>query len=186
GKADDLRARWPGVPVLGDDDAVVTPGFVNAHHHLTGDRLIRSTIPDDLPPGESIFTWVVPVHAAHSPDDDELSATLSAAEQVENGITTIVEAGTVAHPTRVATALRHVGVRGTVGTWGWDVEDGPYAAPAAEVLERQAALLDEQAGDPLVQGWVTLVGHDLMSDELLQGASELARNRGTGLTFHIS
>jgi 5-methylthioadenosine/S-adenosylhomocysteine deaminase len=37
-----------------------------------------------------------------------------------------------------------------------------------------------------VEGWVTLVGHDLMSDELVEGASELARRRGVGLTFHLS
>jgi 5-methylthioadenosine/S-adenosylhomocysteine deaminase len=186
GKAHELRARWPEAELLGDPGAVVTPGFVNAHHHLTGDRLVRSAIPDDLPPGESIFTWVVPIHAAHSPDDDELAATLSAAEQAEHGFTTIVEAGTVAYPDRVAAGLRRVGVRGTIGTWGWDVEGGPFAAPAAEVLARQADVVARFAGDPLLRGWVTLVGHDLMSDELLAGASALARDAGTGLTFHIS
>jgi 5-methylthioadenosine/S-adenosylhomocysteine deaminase len=186
GKAAELRARWPDAEQLGDADAVVTPGFVNAHHHLTGDRLVRSAIPDDLAPGESIFTWVVPIHAAHSPDDDELTATLSATEQVENGFTTIIEAGTVAHPDRVAAGLRHVGVRGTVGTWGWDAEDAPFAAPAAEVLARQADVVARHRDDPLVRGWVTLVGHDLMSDELLAGASALARDNAVGITFHIS
>jgi 5-methylthioadenosine/S-adenosylhomocysteine deaminase len=185
-KAAELRRRYPGARELGDPDAVVTPGFVNAHHHLTGDRLVRSAIPDELAPGESIFTWAVPVHAHHSPDDDELSATLAAAEQVEQGFTTIVEAGAVAHPDRVAAGLRRVGVRATVGTWGWDVDDAPYAAPAAEVLARQTDVVERYADDPLVTGWVTLVGHDLMSDELLTGASELARARGVGITFHIS
>jgi 5-methylthioadenosine/S-adenosylhomocysteine deaminase len=185
-RADELRARWPHVAVTGDERAVITPGFVNAHHHLTGDRLLRSAIPDNLPPGAAVFDWVVPVHAGHSPADDELSATLSCAEQVEHGITTIIEAGTVAHPDRVAAGMRRVGVRGTVGTWGWDVGDGPYVASAAEVLARQADVVDRHAHDPLVRGWVTLVGHDLMTDELLVGASELARSRGVGLTFHIS
>ena len=44
-------------------------------------------------------------------DDDELSATLSCVEQVGNGITTVVEAGTVAHPDRVAAAI------GIVSDW---------------------------------------------------------------------
>jgi 5-methylthioadenosine/S-adenosylhomocysteine deaminase len=186
GKADRLRAEYPDADVLGDPGAVVTPGFVNAHHHLTGDRLVRSAIPDDLAPGESIFTWAVPIHAHHSPDDDELSATLAATEQVEQGFTTIVEAGTVAHPDRVAAGLHRVGARGTVGTWGWDVDDAPFAAPAVEVLARQQDVVARYADDPLVSGWVTLVGHDLMSDELLTGASALARDRGVGITFHIS
>jgi 5-methylthioadenosine/S-adenosylhomocysteine deaminase len=105
---------------------------------------------------------------------------------VEHGFTTIVEAGTVAHPDRVAAGLHRVGARGTVGTWGWDVDDAPFAAPADEVLARQAAVVERYADDPLVTGWVTLVGHDLMSDELLAGASQLARDRGVGITFHIS
>jgi 5-methylthioadenosine/S-adenosylhomocysteine deaminase len=178
--------RHPGVPTLGGPGAVVTPGFVNAHQHLTGDRLIRSSIPDDLPAGEAIFSWAVPVHAAHTADDDELSATLACVEAVTHGVTTTIEAGTVAHPARVATGMAAVGMRGTVGTWGWDVEDGPFAAPAPEVLERQAAVLDELPPGGLVTGWVTLVGHDLMSDELVSGASALALARGTGLTFHLS
>jgi 5-methylthioadenosine/S-adenosylhomocysteine deaminase len=37
-----------------------------------------------------------------------------------------------------------------------------------------------------VTGWVTLVGHDLMSDELVTAASELARRRRAHLTFHLS
>ena len=178
----------PEAEVLGDHDAVITPGFVNGHHHLTGDRLVRSAIPDELAPGESIFTWAVPVHAAHSPDDDELSATSPRPSRSRTAITTIVEAGTVAHPERVADGTATRRRAGRVGTWGWDVDDAPFAAPAAEVLARQAEV-DRAASTvarPLVHGWVTLVGHDLMSDELLTGASALARDRGVGLTFHIS
>ena len=112
------RARFPDVEVLGGPGHVVTPGFVNAHQHLTGDRLVRCSIPDDLPAGESIFSWAVPVHAHHSPDDDELSATLACVEAVTHGVTTTVEAGTVAHPDRVAAAMTAVGMRGSVGTVG--------------------------------------------------------------------
>ena len=85
---------------------VVTPGMVNAHQHLTGDPLVRSCIPDLLPPGASIFEWSVPLHGAHTPDDDELSATLGAVESLRNGVTTVIEAGTVAHPERMAAGVR--------------------------------------------------------------------------------
>jgi 5-methylthioadenosine/S-adenosylhomocysteine deaminase len=101
-------------------------------------------------------------------------------------VTTVVEAGTVAHPERVAAGVAAVGLRATVGTWGWDVEDVPFGGPTDEVLDRQRQVLDRFPPGGLVSGWVTLVGHDLMSDELLAGASALARSRGTGLTFHIS
>jgi len=183
---DELRAQHPAAAIVGDATSVVTPGYVNAHQHLTGDRLVRSCIPDGIDSQEAIFGWAVPVHAAHGPDDDRLSATLSLAEALGNGITCTIEAGTVAHPDAVAAAMRSIGARGTVGRWGWDVGDGPQAAPAGEVLERQRDLLARYPRGGLVEGWVTLVGHDLMTDELVEGASQLARDHGTGLTFHMS
>ena len=182
----ELHRDHPRATVIGDADSMVTPGYVNAHQHLTGDRLVHSCIPDAIDSQEAIFGWAVPVHGAHTGDDDELSAMLGAIEAVTNGITCTVEAGTVAHPDRVAAAVRAVGMRATIGQWGWDAEGVPYGAPAAEVLDRHAALLDRFPPGDLVEAWVTLVGHDLMSDELVAGASELARSRGTGLTFHMS
>lgn len=186
GPAGALRHRWPGTPELDARDCVITPGMVNAHQHLTGDPLARSCIPDNLPPGSSIFDWSVPLHGAHTGDDDELSAVLTAAESAGNGVTTLIEAGTVAHPERVAAGVRAVGVRATVGTWGWDIEEGPFTAPTDEVLDRQRAVLDAFPPGGTVTGWVTLVGHNLGSDELFQGAAALARDRGVGMTMHMS
>ena len=185
GRFDELVRSHPEALVSGSASDLVIPGYVNGHQHLTGDRLIQSSIPDDLAPGEAIFTWVVPVHAEHTGDDDQLSATLTLAESLANGITSTFEAGTVAHPDRVAAAAESVGARLTVGTWGWDVEDGPFAGTVDEVMRRQRGALDLVTG-PLVSSWVSLVGHDLMSNELVVAAAELARDRSVGLTFHMS
>ena len=73
-----------------------------------------------------------------------------------------------------------LGMRRPLGQWGWDVDDGPLAAPAAEVLARSATCSTPTPTRRSGGGWVTLVGHDLMSDELVAGASELARERGPG------
>lgn len=181
-----LRAAHPGATEVDASGCIVTPGLINGHQHLTGDPLVRSCIPDLLAPGESIFSWSVPLHAEHTPDDDELSATLTAAQSALCGVTTLVEAGTVAHPDRVAAGMVAVGVRGTVGTWGWDVEGAPFAAPPDEVLDRQREVLAAHPAGGLVEGWVTLVGHDLASDELLVAAADLARSAGRGMTMHIS
>ena len=185
GRWETVRENALEVQVVGSPLDLIVPGYLNAHQHLTGDRLIQSSIPDDLPPGEAIFSWAVPIHGGHTPDDDELSATLTLAEALSNGITNVYEAGTVAHPDRVAVAAEHVGCRLTLGTWGWDVEEGPYAGSVDEVLDRQRSMLDLATG-PLVSKCVSLVGHDLMSDELAVGAAELALERGAGLTFHLS
>ncbi|MDE0161842.1 MAG: amidohydrolase family protein [Acidimicrobiaceae bacterium] len=186
GSSTELAGRYPEAEVIDAAGCVVTPGMVNAHQHLTGDPLIRSCIPDLLPPGASIFEWSVPAHGAHTGDDDELSAVLSSVENLANGVTTVVEAGTVANPHRAAAGMRRAGIRGTMGTWGWDIEEGPFTAPATEVLERQREVVDALGSGGLVEGWVTLVGHDLASDELLAGAADLARDRGAGLTMHMS
>ena len=186
GSTRELRATHPGAAEVDASGCIVTPGLINAHQHLTGDPLVRSCIPDHLTPNESIFSWAVPLHAEHTPDDDELSATLTAAQSALCGVTTLIEAGTVANPDRVAAGMAAVGVRGTVGTWGWDVDDAPFAAPPDEVLDRQRQVLATHPPGGLVEGWVTLVGHDLASDELLVGAADLARSAGCGMTMHIS
>jgi 5-methylthioadenosine/S-adenosylhomocysteine deaminase len=182
----ELAAQAPGAEIVGGRGHLVLPGLINAHQHLTGDRLVRSAIPDDIDAQDAIFRWAVPIHAAHTGDDDELSATLALIEAVGNGITFTVEAGTVAHPDRVLAAYDAVGVGGTLGSWGWDVTDAPYAGSVDDVIARQDHVLAITADHPRVDGWVTLVGHDLMSDELVTRASALARERGTRLTFHIS
>jgi 5-methylthioadenosine/S-adenosylhomocysteine deaminase len=186
GDAAALRAANPGATIVGGADSLVTPGLINAHQHLTGDRLVRSCIPEDIDSESSIFDWAVPIHSHHTPDDDELTATLGALEALRNGVTTTIEAGTVAHPDRVAAALDRVGMRARIGTWGWDIEDAPYAGPVDEVLDRLRSVLASRPAGGMVEGGVTLVGHDLMSDELLVEATALARERGVGMTFHIS
>ncbi len=185
GQRCDVIARHPEATTIGECDDLVVPGYVNAHQHLTGDRLIQSSIPDDITSDEAIFGWAVPIHEQHRRDDDLLSATLTLSESLCNGITTTVEAGTVAHPDSVAKAARLIGARITLGTWGCDTDNGPFTAPTDEVIDRQRRVLDADYG-PLVTGWVALVGHDLMSDALVCAASALARERRTGLTFHLS
>ena len=186
GSTRELRAAYPEAEILDATGCVVTPGLVNAHEHLTGDPLARSCIPDLLPPGASIFEWSVPLHSAHTADDDELSALLASAEALRYGVTMLVEAGTVAHPDRVASAMTTAGVRGTIGTWGWDIDEAPFAAPVDEVLDRQRKVCETWPRNGLVEGWVTLVGHSLASDALLTGAADLARELHTGMTMHLS
>jgi 5-methylthioadenosine/S-adenosylhomocysteine deaminase len=186
GSTSALLAAHPDAQVHDVSGCVVTPGMVNAHQHHTGDPLVRSCIPDLLPPGAAIFEWAVPIHGAHTPADDEVAATITALESLRNGVTTVIEAGTVAHPERVAAGMSAAGVRGTIGVWGWDIEVGPFAAPCDEVLDRQRDVVSRFPAGGLIEGWVTLVGHDLASDDLLAGASGLARELGTSMTMHLS
>ncbi len=186
GKADHIRERYPGAPERGSAQSLVVPGFVNAHQHLSADRLVASAIPDDLPPGAAIFEWIVPVHEHVTGDDDELAATLGLIEAAANGITTTIDAGTVAHPDRVAQAMSAVGVRGAIGRWGSDADGLPQSASAPEVVDAQRDLIERYPPGGLVEASVTLVGHDLMSDDLVTAAADLARSTGRRLSFHLS
>ena len=186
GSRENLIASNPGVPIIGSENFMVIPGLINAHQHLTGDRLIQSCIPSFISDTEAIFDWSVPIHASHSQEDDEISATLSLAESARCGITFTVEAGTVAFPEMVLRGFETVGVGGAIGSWGWDIGDGPYADSVDGVLERQVNVMEMTKDHNLVKGWVTLVGHDLMSDELMQKASNLAKKNQTNLSFHLS
>lgn len=185
GSTTELRNLYPAAEILDATGCVVTPGMINAHQHL-GNGLSRSCIPDDLVPGTSIFNWSIPLHAATTADGEELSATVTALDSVRNGVTTVIEAGTVAHPERIAAGMRRIGIRGTVGRWGWDIEHGPHTAPADETLAAQREMLDAFPAGDRVSAWVTLVGHSLASDELLAGAADLARERSVGMTMHLS
>ena len=51
----------------------------------------------------------------------------------------VIEAGTVAHPERMASGVLAAGLRGTIGTWGWDIEIGPYAADVPQWVDNQLA-----------------------------------------------
>lgn len=186
GTADALRAQFPGTPEHDAAGCVVIPGLINAHQHATASPLVRSMTPDDIDAQTAIFGWTVPTHAQVTPEDDEFSALLTAVESLSRGVTTVLEAGTVAHPLRVAAGFATAGVRGRVGRWGWDVEDVPYSAPTDEVLAAQRELLQALPRDGLVTGWVSLVGHDLASDELFVGAAALAEELDAPMTWHIS
>ncbi|MGH8861628.1 MAG: amidohydrolase family protein, partial [Jatrophihabitantaceae bacterium] len=165
---------------------VVIPGLVDAHQHTTGDPLVRSMIPDDITSSEAIFDWIMSLHSEHYGDDDELGATITAVDALTRGVTTVLEPGTAAHPLRVAAGLERAGVRGRVGGWGWDAEGMPFAGAAADVLAHQEETVKALASGSLVTGWVTLVGHDLASDELFTGAADLAERLDVGLTLHMS
>jgi 5-methylthioadenosine/S-adenosylhomocysteine deaminase len=186
GSRAELSSQWPSARVIDAQGGAVTPGLINAHQHVTGDPLIWSAIPDTLSSHAAIFDWAVPTHVAETSADEELGAALVGVASLRCGVTMLVEPGTVADTDAVVRGLGRVGIRAGVGTWGWDRGDGPLSAPAAIALQRIADLLDRYPAGGMYEAWVTLVGHDLASDELLVGAAELARSRDRRMTMHLS
>jgi len=52
-------------------------------------------VPDDTPFEANVFQWLCPLYAAHTEEDERLSAQLAAAEMLKSGTTSFLEAGTV-------------------------------------------------------------------------------------------
>ncbi|HWD24069.1 MAG TPA: amidohydrolase family protein [Acidimicrobiales bacterium] len=183
----ELRERYPGARWVDEPRGIVAPGYIDAHQHLTGDRLVRSMIPDSLTAEQAIFQWAVPIHVAQRREDEQIAAALACVDAIRNGVTTIVEAGTVASWDAVAESMIETGIRGTVATWGWDLPGAPFSSTPEVALDNLAAVLDAYPpSSGRVRGSVALVGHDLVSDELYRDAASLARDRGALLTFHLS
>ena len=179
GPAPSWRRRAPGADVLGGPGHLVLPGLVNAHQHLTGDRLVRSTIPDDIDVARRPSSrWAVPIHAAHTGDDDELSATL-APRRGGRQRHHVHRRGRHRRPPRAgARRLRRASASAARSGRGAGTSPARRAPGSVdEVLDRQRARARPHGRPPRgSHGWVTLVGHDLMSDELVVAASELARD----------
>jgi cytosine/adenosine deaminase-related metal-dependent hydrolase len=188
GKTDELRNLFRPLRVIDASDRVVTPGFVNAHTHLTEPG--RGFIPDNIPPLPWIVEWTAPLMATLTPEEEYLLSKLVLLEAVKTGTTTFVEGGTIKYPDEALQAVKEVGIRVNLGRWTWDLPQEP--AIFRQTTEQALIALEDffrryhGAADGLVSVWMHLIGAGSCSDELIQGAKELADRLGVGISQHQS
>ncbi len=190
GKATDLVQRFSAKETVGGPHMVVTPGLVNTHIHVTGEPLARGYVPDDTPFEENVFQWLCPLYAAHTPEEEKLSAQLAAVEMLKSGTTTFLEAGTVRFLEPVLEGLAALGIRGRLGRWVWDLPPEPdvYRQDTDQAIGFLQHQLEnfKSVDEGRLGTWSTLVGHTTCSDPLWKAARELATEHGTGMSFHMS
>ena len=141
GPADDLAARWPDAPVEDLGEAVVVPGFVDAHCHLEW-----SLLDGVLEPG-TFGAWLgrmLEARTRMTPDDHRLAAAYGALRALRAGTTTAADNGSTGAG---AAAMAQLGLRGTVHLEAFGTPDGDEAARAAGAVARHLAALDAEAGD---------------------------------------
>ena len=192
GKRSDAERRFTARETIDAKRFVITPGFIDAHIHITGDPLTRGHVPDEIDAdfAEKLSRWVIPRFLAHTADDERLSAQLAAVQMLKNGTTCFLEAGTVRHLDAVVDGLEGTGIRGRVGAW----VEGRSSEPAEKAAAIDAAiriLEDEVARYPTGQNariaaWPLLVGHTTNPDEVWLAAKSLADANGLGVSAHMS
>ncbi|HSJ91369.1 MAG TPA: amidohydrolase family protein [Ilumatobacter sp.] len=189
-KASVIHAEYAAGRTIGGDRFVVTPGMVNSHIHVTGEPLTRGYVPDDTPFVENVFMWLCPLYSVFTAEEERLSGQLAAVEMLKSGTTSFLEAGTIRFLDEVVDGLQEVGIRGRVGRWVWDLPPEPsvYQQRTDEAVEHLRRQLDLYPAGPddRVGAWSILVGHTTCSDPLWLAARELATERGTGFSFHMS
>ena len=172
---------------------VVTPGFVDAHIHITGDPLTRGFArgsPDESW-GDKLMKWVIPIFRAQTPDDERLAAQCAALAMIRYGTTCFMEAGTVSHLDATMGGLAETGIRGRVGEWvegrsrGSADDQAKASADAIAVMESEIARYPDD-GETRLAAWPVLVGHSTNSDDVWRAAKSLADEHGIRVSAHMS
>lgn len=170
---------------------VVTPGFIDAHIHITGDPLTRGFArggPDDSW-SDRLMKWVIPIFRAQTPEDEALAAQCAALAMIRYGTTCFLEAGTVSHLDAVMEALAGTEIRGRVGEWvegraRGSEDPAKVSAAAIAILESEIERYPDNGGR--LAAWPVLVGHSTNSDEVWRAAKALADAHGLRVSAHMS
>ena len=193
GKRSELEDKVDATSVIDGRRFVITPGFIDAHIHITGDPLTRGYVPDDISDafGDTLQRWVIPRYLAHTPADERLSARLAAVEMLRAGTTCFLEAGTIRYLDEVFEGLVEAGIRGRIGAWvegrAFSPEDDEAAltGKAIRLLEQEVARFPADSG-ARIAAWPILIGHSTNTDEVWKAAKALADANNLGVSAHLS
>lgn len=196
GPSAEVRGRYRGRTTIDAQGAVVHPGFIDAHIHVS-QYSSRSVLPRMGDGPVSMGDW----KAALTPEDEHASAALAAIDYLRSGYTGFVDPGTIFEPDAVAAVAAEIGIR----VWLTD----PYVADLAHVLaehepelvsggflarwpkttEEALARMGSQLhrnrdADGLVHAFIGLYGAGTASPALHQAGLEAARRNGVQFQEH--
>ena len=193
GKRSVLEKTHRAETIVDGRDFVVTPGFVDAHIHITGDPLTRGVRrgAPGMDFSEVLTEWVIPLFHAHEPHDERVSAQVAGLRMLHGGVTSFVEAGTVQHLDDVVEGLQETGIRSRVGAWVEGRSFDPAQSGAAAIDKAIATLENEvnrygKTADSRIVAWPLLIGHAVNPDEVWLAAKRLADDNNVGISAHMS
>jgi cytosine/adenosine deaminase-related metal-dependent hydrolase len=197
GKRIQILERYPEKQRINCNGNVLMPGLIDTHVHLA-QAMIRGCA-DDL----GLLDWLIKrvwvLQGNYSEEDGKASAALCAAEMIKSGTTAFIESllAEVYGVDGVAETILASGMRAAIGKI---VMDLPSYANASGVMHPGMVEDGETsvqntlkaydrwngAGDGRLQIWFGPRTPGGVSPELYDWISELAKERGMGITIHLS
>jgi 5-methylthioadenosine/S-adenosylhomocysteine deaminase len=185
---------------LGTSDAIVLPGFIDAHTHCT-QCFVRALTAGELPMIPRIYN---PAQRALSPEQAGWTMRLLAAQLLRAGITTLCE-GTLnpAHEEPIVGAIEETGIRCVMARGSADQDfhhaslysqlrerswAKPRAGEAERDLVRTEAFLERfpPRGRGLLRGAVNASALLGFSETYFREGAALARAHGSTIQVHVS
>jgi cytosine/adenosine deaminase-related metal-dependent hydrolase len=208
----EIEARYPGVEIFGNDDQIILPGFVNAHHHV-GMTPLQMGSPD-----HPLELWFASRISARD-IDRYLDTLYSSFEMIASGITTVQHIhGWMPGPLeiinkyslQVLKAYRDVGMRASYcyavreqNRLVYEADEDFIArlpddlkSPVAEHLKKQAipfednmslfdSLVAENQGQPLTRIQLAPANLHWCSDNALTALNDRSLRDGAPMHMHL-
>ena len=179
-------ADVPAGRVIDASEMVVTPGFCNAHAHISYGHATRGIFPDEL--GADYLPNVFALQAAMTEEEEHCASLLAITEMLKGGVTCFLDPGSTKHLDACMSAYERAGCRIIVGA---HLTDAPNplglpthsAADGAALMERVVREYDGRLGGR-VRAWAMPFDAAYCSDELLRAAKRIADDYGVGMTLH--
>lgn len=195
GAEQDVIAGFRPGRVIDARGAVVHPGFVEGHVHIS-EQVIRGSLNPEEFSWDEALVWSTAWHNAMEPEDEEVASRLACLEMVRNGTTCFQEPGTVFEPDAAAAAAEVVGIRGSLADcYLWDLgaisREQPSITRAPADTKRALRILGTELrrnadARALVRGHVAIYGIGSCSDELTLAAKACADENGVVFNQHQS
>ena len=182
GQRAELVAAHPELQPLDLPGVLMSPGFIDAHHHLT------QSFGKALAFGEpsEIFRRVwVPLEGALDDTFVHLASKLAALESLRGGFTTVVDAGTRAKGD-VGAIARATGEAGLRCVLGFICNDRGREDEGAAILHAAAAHLERYAEDALVHPSLAISLPEAATDATLGAVSRLCAEKGAVFQTHVN
>jgi 5-methylthioadenosine/S-adenosylhomocysteine deaminase len=177
-----IDARYEPAKVIDARGALIMPGLINAHTHMS--MSFFRGLADDLALDDWLHKYIFPAESRFVTADFVTWATrLSMLEMLRGGTTTVADM--YYFENEVAEVLKAAGMRGVLGETviGFPSPDSKTTAGALDYTE---AFLQRWQGDPLITPAVAPHSIYTCSEQLLKDAAALARKHQAPILIHMA